>query len=492
MKRGAQSAPEEEDTMEDRSLSPNAKPLLRKPSARSGARLIALLAAASAFAQDAGPPPSRKELLERDGIVWGSSATWGVPFQENLGEDVKIAGLSRFWMEVKINFPHFAEIADLDWDKTYVDYLPKVRATSSTYEYYRLLQQMCALLKDGHSSVFLPPELAERMAADPPLRIDLIENRVFVTRTGSKALEAEGVAAPLEVLKIDGLPVHEYAARSRRPYVSSNSPQHVEVLVYSYGLLAGPRDRPVTVEFRSKDGREFEKHLARAPYDDTTALPAFEYRRLPGNIAYVAINTFNREEVQKEFEAHLPDLRSSDGLIIDVRQNDGGSGVIAYNLLGYLTAVDFATPPWKSRDYISTLRVWGQAGGWYEPKPKTWAGKPNDAYLKPVVMLIGPRSLSATDVFAETFKRMQRGKLVGEPTAGSTGDPLAFALPGGGSGRVATSADVGTGPVGRGVQPDILAPRTVRDLLAGHDAALAAGIATLSRGLALQDSGSHR
>ncbi|MES1245692.1 MAG: S41 family peptidase [Acidobacteriota bacterium] len=446
-----------------------------------------LLAAGSAFAQDAQPEPSRKELLERDGIIWGSAAAWGIPFQENLGEDARIAGLSRLWMEVKINFPNFADVPDLDWDKTYVDFLPRVRAATSTYEYYRLLQQMCALLQDGHTGIFLPKELAERMEADVPLRLDLIENRVFVTRVESRALEAQGLTAGLEILKIDGLPVHEYAAKARRPYVSSNSPQHVEASVYSYGLLAGPRDRPVAVEFRSKDGRVFEKHLARAPYGDTTALPAFEYRKLDGNIAYVALNTFNSEDVQKEFEAHLSEIRDSDGLILDVRQNDGGSGVIAYNLLGYLTAGDFTPPAWKSRDYIPTLRVWGQAGGWYEPKPAPWPGKPGEpgkskeSFLKPVVMLIGPRSLSATDVFAEAFQQMHRGKLVGEPTGGSTGDPLAFALPGGGSGRVSTSTDVGTGLVGKGVQPDILVPRTVRDFLAGHDAALSAGIAALSR-----------
>jgi carboxyl-terminal processing protease len=46
---------------------------------------------------------------------------------------------------------------------------------------------------------------------------------------------------------------------------------------------------------------------------------------------------------------------------------------------------------------------------------------------------------------------MKRGKLVGEPTAGSTGDPLAFALPGGGAGRVSTSTDAGPGLIGRGV-----------------------------------------
>ncbi|HEV7785854.1 MAG TPA: S41 family peptidase, partial [Thermoanaerobaculia bacterium] len=207
--------------------------------------------------------------------------------------------------------------------------------------------------------------------------------------------------------------------------------------------------------------------------------PVVTYRKLAGNLAYVAVNTFNSEDAQKEFEKLLPEIRNSDGLILDVRQNDGGSGVIAYNVIGYLTDKEFPTPPWKSRQYVATLRVWGTAGGWYEAKPATWAGKPNDFYSKPVVMLIGPRSLSATDVFAEAFHRLRRGKLIGEPTAGSTGDPLAFPLPGGGSGRVATSTDVGDGLIGKGVQPDVPAPRTVQDFLAGRDAALETAIAEL-------------
>jgi C-terminal processing protease CtpA/Prc len=329
--------------------------------------------------------------------------------------------------------------------------------------------------------VFLPPELAERMEADLPLRIDLIENRVFVTRVDSKALEAEGITAGLEILKIDGLPVHEYANR-RRPYLASNSPQHVEVQVYSYGLLSGPRDRPVSVEFRSKDGRVFEKQLARGPRPDATTLPLVEFRKLDGNIAYVAINTFNNEDVPKQLEAHRAEIFGSDGLILDVRQNDGGSGAMAYDILGSLTTEDFPTPSWKSRQYIATLRVWGQPGGWWEPKPTVWKAMGSESYTKPVVMLIGPRSLSATDVFAEAFKTLRRGVLIGEPTGGSTGDPLGFLLPGGGSARVSTSTDVGPGLIGRGVQPDILVPRTVEDFLAGRDAVLDSALSELRRG----------
>jgi carboxyl-terminal processing protease len=443
---------------------------------------LALFLVTPSQAQNA-PQPSRQELLAHDGIVWATAAAWiaPFPFQENLSEDAKIAGLSRLWMEAKINFPNFAAVPDLDWDKTYIDFIPQVRATASTYEYYKTLQRMCALLKDGHSGIFLPEQLATRMEADLPLRIDKIEDRVFVTRVDSRALEADGITAGLELLKIDGVPVHDYAAKSRRPYVASNSPQQVEVQVYSYGLLAGPRDRPVTVEFRSRDGKAFEKRLTRGPYPDAVVLPAVVFKKLPGNVAYLAINTFNSEDAQKGFDQYFPEIRESGGLILDVRENDGGSGVIAYNILRSFTDKGFEAPLWKSRQYVATLRVWGTPGGWYEPKPLTVEGKP-DFYARPVVMLVGPRSLSATDVFAETFQSMKRGKLVGEPTGGSTGDPLAFALPGGGSGRVSTSTDAGPGPgvIGRGVQPEVRVPRTVKDFLAGRDAALEAALAELS------------
>ena len=326
---------------------------------------LSFLIMGHAFAQDA--QPTRQESLERDGIIWGSAAAWGVRFQENLTEDAKVAGLSRLWMEVKLNFPHFAAVPDLDWDKTYVDFIPKVRATTSTYEYYRLLQQMCALLKDGHSEVFLPKELAERMEADLPLRIDLIENRVFVNGVNSRKLEADGVTAGLEILKIDGVPVHEYAAKNRRPYVASNSPQHVEVKVYSYGLLAGPRDRPLAVEFRTKDGRVLEKRLARGAYPDTAALPVFAYRKLAGEPRLCRHQYVQQRGCAEGIrEASSRDSRQR-RVDFDVRQNDGGSGVIAYNLIGYLTDEDFATPPWKSREYIATLRVWGEAGDGTSP-----------------------------------------------------------------------------------------------------------------------------
>ena len=46
---------------------------------------------------------------------------------------------------------------------------------------------------------------------------------------------------------------------------------------------------------------------------------------------------------------------------------------------------------------------------------------------------------------------------------------------------MSTSTDAGPGLIGKGVQPEILVPRTVKDFLAVRDAALEAALAELKR-----------
>lgn len=62
------------------------------------------------------------------------SGTFNTPYQENLSSEEKIAGLSRFWSEVKYNFVNFDLIPDLNFDSLYFAYIPKVVKTKSTQE----------------------------------------------------------------------------------------------------------------------------------------------------------------------------------------------------------------------------------------------------------------------------------------------------------------------------------------------------------------------
>jgi len=72
----------------------------------------------------------------------------------NLSNTEKIYGLSLFWKEASYNFAYFDK-AKINWDSTYQAFIPQVLDTKSTYQYYRVLQKVCALLKDGHTNICL-------------------------------------------------------------------------------------------------------------------------------------------------------------------------------------------------------------------------------------------------------------------------------------------------------------------------------------------------
>ncbi len=82
---------------------------------------------------------------------------------------------------------------------------------------------------------------------------------------------------------------------------------------------------------------------------------------------------------------------------------------------------------------------------------------------------------------------MARGEIIGEPTAGSTGQPLVFGLPGGGGARVCTCYTTypdGKEFVGIGIQPDVLVHPTIKDVRAGRDTVLRAALDKLTESLA--------
>lgn len=67
---------------------------------------------------------------------FGKNSALKTAYRADLGEDEKIAGLSLFWAMARNGFVYFDRIPEMNWDKTYLEYLPKVRQTRSTYEYY--------------------------------------------------------------------------------------------------------------------------------------------------------------------------------------------------------------------------------------------------------------------------------------------------------------------------------------------------------------------
>ncbi len=416
-------------------------------------------------------------------------AAFKTVYAPNLREEEKLAGLSKFWAEVKFNFANFDLVPSLDWDRLYLEFIPKVRQTKSTLEYYTVLRELCARLRDGHTNISYPNELRPEAQASPLLGLRWIEDRVIICRVYDESLLKDGVVPGLEIIEVDGMPVKQYAEQRVMPYQSASTPQDLMVSTYERALLAGSVKEPVALTLRDAQGKVQKKSFARvAPADRAKLIPRmppFEFKLLPGNIGYVALNEFESDATVKGFESAFAEIAKTDALIIDVRNNGGGNSGNGWKVLSFLTDKPFQTSRWRTRQYRPSFRAWGTPGGWFEGKAGQQAPNGAKLYSKPVAVLISPRTYSAAEDFAVAFDVMQRGTLVGEATGGSTGQPLFFPLPGGGSARVCTKRDSypdGREFVGKGVQPQLATVPTLADMRADRDTVLEAALVALRKG----------
>ncbi|GAB3256911.1 S41 family peptidase [Chitinimonas naiadis] len=430
---------------------------------------------AKAEAQPGNPDLKRTLSAMRIPARMGGASPIGAPYSETLTAAEKVAGLSLFWSNARSSFVYFDHVPELNWDAAYLAYLPKVMATTTTKEYYQVLMQFAALLKDGHSGVFPPQQLEGDFYGRPPIRTAMVEGKVLITSIQSPTVR-QHMQVGEEVVAINDLPVARYAKEMVAPYVTSSSPQDHRFRLYGSQLLSGDVKQPLKLTLKTAAGKKHTETLARDDYGDTEPRQKFGFTMLPGNIAHLVLDHFETDQAVSAFKSHLPEIMQAKGLILDVRRNGGGSTDFGVRILSYLSqhAIPYSISWARSDNGLeharNDLMMW-------RPLPDNPPMPPAqlDVYDGPVMVLAGPQTYSAAEDFLVAFDLMQRGKIIGEASGGSTGQPLLFKLPGGGLARVCTKRDTypdGREIVGVGVQPQITVAPTIADIRAGRDPVL--------------------
>lgn len=375
---------------------------------------------------------------------------------ENLTDEEKIYGLSKVWKEADKNFVFFDQVPSLDWDKTYQAYIPKVLETNSTYDYYKKLQEFCSLLNDGHTKVVVPWQLREVKEVVPPIKTELIDNKVIITEILNDTLKNQGLKKGMEIIEIDGINIHKYASTRVKPYVSYSTEQDMYVQVYDYHLLKGDIEKKV--ELKTNTGKVYA--ISRKLTNAKSNTPAFEFRKLNEETGYLKINRFWGENLDAKFDSIFKNIQSMPKLIIDVSENRGGSSGYANYVLSHFVDKPFETSRWKTLMYMP---AWASSGlvstQWQDNagdivKPK----EESKRYTKPIVVLISEKTYSAAEDFVSAFLNTERGVVIGRPTAGSTGNPIGFELPGEGGVQICSKRDYlsnGKEFVGYGIAPQI-------------------------------------
>jgi len=109
-----------------------------------------------------------------------------------------------------------------------------------------------------------------------------------------------------------------------------------------------------------------------------------------------------------------------------------------------------------------------------------WTIRPSAPLLRgKIVFLVDGRAASASETLLQMVRDHRLGVLVGEPTAGTNGNPATFVVPGGFAIRftgMRVLSRQGDAIHGRGIAPDHVVHPTLAGLRAGRDEILEAGL----------------
>lgn len=426
----------------------------------------------------------------------GTSAPAPEPWTGSVEQ--KVWGLMVVWSEARHAFPFFDRIPGVDWDAKVREYIPRVIAAPDEEAYYGVLMELAALLNDGHTAVNPPWGPFKPGTDSPPVEIQVVDDRFIVARTGdTDELRAQKVVPGLEIVEVgDGVPVRTYFHDHVLRYNSRGTKQADEA-INMYDLLTGPKGNTVALKVRELDGTVRSVALTRNSADRTgqrflcrllrwyMVEPLLESRMLPDGILYVKIASFDREELPGDFEKLIDalDLSSTRGMIIDLRYNPGGDSSIAEGVTRCLIDRPIATFVSRVPHDVAADRAWGNPPVWTEIRREI-APREGKRFRGPVAILTGPATYSSAEDFIVSLHAARRVVLVGERTAGSTGNPLRVPLPGGGNFRVVTVRCVypdGKEFVGTGIQPDVEVHPTRQDICDGYDRVLARAVDEIGR-----------
>jgi len=323
-------------------------------------------------------------------------------------------------------------------------------------------------LHDSHTR-FLPPGRVRIMQYG--WRMQFVGNRCLVThiRPGSDA-EKNGLRAGDQILSINGLPlIREDFAKVR--YILTVLAPQSELKLQLRGmdgkerqLQVGAKVREVPMMMDLSDPGVFYRKIAREITGADRDVVIYKCLEDGDPLLICKLREFEgQEDLMRRL---INTARKHKGLILDLRDNPGGSETVLEELLGGLFDHD--------------VKI-GERIGRKAMKPMI-AKAPKDPFPGKLIVLMDSNSSSASEIFARTIQLEKRGTVIGDLSAGSVMGARFFDHRIGAGSFVYFGAEItemdlrmpdGQTLEKRGVNPDELLLPSLADLARGEDPVLA-------------------
>lgn len=383
----------------------------------------------------------------------------------------------------------FTEYKKIDWDALVKDIRPLVERAEQAKDkeaFNVAMARFAARFKDGHLSVQLPQQY---FAAQTEGGIGLVLGqaddgtviaRIIVDKT--PASDA-GIKPGAVITEWNGKPIEQALSETELLFTTQSSPHGIRLQQLRY-ITRAPAGTTFTVKFKNPgedektvDLKTIKERTSFALSSTRIAAPPEEMpitvKLLPSGKGYIKIDTFSGDSVllTRSWEwaiNKMIDLKAT-GLIIDMRQNGGGSGLLArymagsFYTQGFVLAQSFQADKTGKFVYVGKDRV--------DPAPVQWDG--------PVAVLVGPNCYSACEIFAAAVAHDSNHLIVGRyPTGGVEAGVEPWTLPDGLYFQApVVQIQYPDGKIfleGVGVVPNVKVPVTTQSLLSKDDLELPA------------------
>jgi carboxyl-terminal processing protease len=375
----------------------------------------------------------------------------------------------------------------VDWDLVRGRYEPEMARSKTDDEFHALLRRMLGELRLSHFGI-IPPgpysgaevKPATVVEGDAGVELHPLEGQALVVSVAPDSAAAQaGLRPGFLVTQVDETKLAEFLPQLDKQLAQSNLSEGLQRLYRSRltnGLLSGAMGRKLKITYLDAEERPaaVDLGLSERKGEMTPALGFmppqrlfFTARRLPNGVGYISFNIWLLPQMEK-LRAAVRGMRDAPGLIIDLRGNPGGIGMLAAGLTGMLVEKETSLGAMRLRSGRVAFAVFPQAG----------------AYTGPVAVLIDGGSASTSEIFAAGLQELRRAVIVGEPTPGAALPSIFVKLPTGALFQYAIAdfqTPNGVLIEGRGVRPDIAAKPTRAALLQGVDAPLAAALEYLQK-----------
>lgn len=378
------------------------------------------------------------------------------------------------WSEIEAN--HYdPDFGGKDWHGIGAAYRERLPLIDTAEAFDALLREMLSELEESHYAIMassqnelLPNHWGGGVAG---LSVTVAEGRPVVHRPlPGSAAEQAGLTAGMAILSINGEKVEALLERARRSGAFESALNAYWVQMIENRLLGSPGDRVELVANGGLGGLPKRFPLELEKYDGRMSVPLGHMGAMPvsmessvgeGGIAYLRFD-FWVPSLMEEIRSFIRALDEGVlGLIIDLRGNPGGIGIMATGMAGMLVEEDFRLGTMRMRKGYLNYNAYAQSG----------------AYLGPVAILIDERSLSTSEIFAASMQESSRARVFGTQSGGAALPSMIKRLPNGYFLQMAI-ADYetfhGSRLEGRGVVPDEAVPLSIRRLRQGEDSVIEA------------------